>query len=599
MRIDDYAVIGDCRSAALVSRAGSIDWLAWPRFDSDPIFAAILDEARGGSFSIRPTGSFASTRTYLDGTNVLETRFVAGDGTLVVTDSMIVSDEAEHRRALVPEHELLRVVECVAGRVEVEIVFDPRPGFRPPRISIGRDSVRSTDGATMALLRGVTGMQPAAGGGVRGILRMTNGGRLVLSLVHAARDPAVLTPLGDAATARMESTTRWWRRWSSLARHDGPYRAHVVRSALALKLLCYGPSGAVVAAPTTSLPEEPGGSLNWDYRYCWLRDAALTAHVLYGLGYDAEGDAFVDWLTHATRLTRPELRVLYDVFGRKPSRETERWSLAGHAGSRPVRIGNAAADQFQIDVYGEVIDAVAQRCRRGMRPDPETTTMLRQFAEFVCENWRRPDHGIWESRGGPRHYVYSSVMCWVALERLLELAARGDIALTPAIRELVERNRDELSAAVRTRGWSEQHQSYVEVLDGDTVDASLLLLSWYGFERADSPRMRGTLEHVDRVLGAGNGLLRRNLAADEGAFGICSFWGVEQLARGGGSLPEAEARFSALLRHGNDVGLFAEETDPATGAAVGNFPQAFTHVGLVNAAIAIERRRHDARGSSR
>ncbi len=599
MRIDDYALIGDGRSAALVSRHGSVDWLAWPRFDSDPMFAAILDEGRGGSFSVRPTGAFESTRAYVDGTNVLQTRFHSDAGTLVVTDLMPIADDAEHHRALVPEHELLRVIECVAGRLDVEIVFDPRPGFHPARVSIGHDAVRVTEGAKLTLLRGVAGMEPAPGGGARKTLRMSEGERIAVSLLYAARDPAVLMPLGEAAIGRVERTVGWWRRWSSGARYDGPYREHVVRSALTLKLFCYGPSGAVIAAPTTSLPEQLGGSLNWDYRYCWLRDAALTAHALYGLGYDGEGDAFVDWLIHATRLTRPALRVLYDVFGRAPSTETERWSLEGHAGSTPVRIGNAAADQFQLDVYGEVIDAVAQRCRRGQTPDPETTKMLRQFAEFVCENWERPDDGIWESRGGAKHYTFSRVMCWVALDRALELAAHGDITLSRPIRERIERNRNVIAEEVRTRGWSERLRSYVEVLDGDTLDASLLLLSWYGFEQADSPRMRGTYEAIDRALGAGNALLRRNLDADEGSFGICNFWGVEQLARGGGTLAEAEERFTILLRYANDVGLFAEETDPTTGAALGNFPQAFTHVGLVNAAMAIERRRAAVAGPSR
>jgi GH15 family glucan-1,4-alpha-glucosidase len=599
MTIGDYAVIGDCRSAALVSRSGSIDWLAWPRFDSESIFAALLDDQRGGTFSVRPVGAFEATRAYVDGTNVLRTRFVADQGTLIVTDLMTIADDGEHRRALVPEHELLRIVECAEGQVEVEIVFDPRPGFRPARISMGRDGVRVIDGARLTLLRGVDGMTATPEGGVRKTLHLAKGERVALSLVHAAHDPAVIMPLGDAAMARAETAIAWWRRWSSRARYDGPYREQVVRSALALKLLCYGPSGAVIAAPTTSLPEQPGGTLNWDYRYCWLRDASLTANVLYGLGYDGEGDAFVDWLIHATRLTRPQLRVLYDVFGRNPSKEVERWSLAGYADSRPVRIGNAAADQFQLDVYGEVIDAVAQRCRRGHTPDPETTKMLRQFAEFVCHHWQRPDDGVWESRRGAQHYVYSRVMSWVALDRVLELAARGYLALGAALRDRIEKNRDMIADEVRSRGWSEQQGSYVEVLDGDTQDASLLLLSWYGFEPADSARMCSTFERIDRVLGAGNGLLRRNLSIDEGAFGICSFWGVEQLARGGGTLAAAEERFSSLLHYANDVGLFAEETDPSTGAAIGNFPQGFTHVGLVNAAMAIERRRRDEKDAAR
>lgn len=446
------------------------------------------------------------------------------------------------------------------------------------------------DGAEAWILRGASGFAPRGAGGVEAVVRLRAGERRTLSLVYARSRPAVLVPLGDAAIRRAESTIAWWRAWSSRVRHHGPHREEVVRSALVLKLLCYGPSGAVIAAPTTSLPERLGGDLNWDYRFCWLRDAAFTVRALFGLGLPEEADAFVDWMLHATRLTRPEVRVLYDVFGRVPRRERERGSLAGYAGSRPVRFGNAAVEQFQLDVYGELVEAVAQRCRQGSHPDPETVKMLRQLGEFVCRNWPRPDDGIWELRETRRHHVHSRAMAWVALDRLLELDDAGHVPLDRGLRAKVLENREAIAREVRSRGWSEARQSYVQSYEGDALDASLLLLSWYGFEAPSSPRMRSTFAAIDAALGAGDGLLYRNLGYREGAFGICGFWAVDHLARGGGTLDQARERFDALCEHANDVGLFAEEIDPVTRRALGNFPQAFTHIGLINAALSIEER---------
>ncbi|MBI2388585.1 MAG: glycoside hydrolase family 15 protein [Deltaproteobacteria bacterium] len=589
--IEDHAVIGDGRSAALIARDGTIDWLCWPRFDSAPVFGALLDDARGGRFAVRPVGFAGARREYVDGTNVLRTRHAAAGGDVVVTDLLPVATGEDHARTLLPEHELLRVIECVAGSVEVRVLFDPRPSFgRPRALRAEGGVVRAEQGAEVWILRGASGWRARAAGGIETTIRLRAGERSVLSLVYARRDPAILTPLRDAALARADATVRWWQTWSSRLRYSGPDRDAVVRSALVLKLLCFGPSGAVVAAPTTALPERLGGDLNWDYRFCWLRDAALTVRALFGLGFEEEADAFVDWMLHATRLTRPELRVLYDVFGRIPRRERERTSLVGYAGSRPVRLGNAAAEQFQLDVYGEVIDAAARACREGRHPDPETARMLRQFGEFVCRNWQRPDDGIWEGRGRQRHHVHSRVLCWVALDRLLMLDARGDVPLRRDMREKFLTNREAIRHEVQARGWSSAKASYVQTLDGDELDASLLLLSWYGFEPPASARMRSTFAALDRALGVGNGLLRRNRDYDEGAFGICSFWAVEHLARGGGTLEQARTRFDALLSYANDVGLFAEEIDPATGRALGNFPQAFTHIGLVNAALSIEQR---------
>jgi GH15 family glucan-1,4-alpha-glucosidase len=354
-----------------------------------------------------------------------------------------------------------------------------------------------------------------------------------------------------------------------------------------------------VAAATTSLPERPRGELNWDYRYCWLRDAALTVRALYGAGCVEAADAFAGWLAHSTRLTRPELRVLYDVYGRPPPPERV-LPLAGHGGARPVRVGNAAAAQHQLDVYGEVVDAVAQTVRRGARLDRDTQGMLRGFGEVVCERWREPDSGIWEPREPPRLRTHSLVLGWVALTRLLELHARGALRGIPAPR--LAREREAIRALVDGRGFDARRGSWVATLDGGEVDAALLLLGWYGYDHPASPRMRGTWRRIEERLSPGPGLLYRtegSAALGEGAFGICSAWAVEHLARGGGTLEEAVRWLEALLSRANDVGLFAEEVDPRSGAALGNFPQAFTHVGVVNAVLALDARVRRERGVPR
>jgi GH15 family glucan-1,4-alpha-glucosidase len=591
--IGDYAVIGDGRSAAIIGRDGSIDWLCWPRFDSPSIFGAILDPA-AGRWRIAPVESFRAERQYIQNTNVLQTRFETGGGTLVLTDLMPVADEKDKDRFLMPEREILRIIQCERGEVELELLFDPRPNYgldKPRRRHAGPLGLRVETGTGLLVLRTDIPVHLEPDGVARGCARLTASAAAHASLTFASDGPAVLPPLGEWSRAALERTVKWWKGWASRIQYDGPRRDAVIRSALALKLMVYAPSGAVVAAPTTSLPERIGGPLNWDYRYCWLRDASLTVRALLGLGYPDEAHAFTSWLLQATRLTQPELRVLYDVHGNRPPPERILDRLSGYRASRPVRIGNAAMAQRQLDVYGEVIDAVTHFVREGGTLDRHSERLLCRLGEYVCRHWDEPDEGIWEPRSGRRNNTHSRVLCWTALDRLLQLHAQDHLSDAP-IGKLLD-NREAIRLQVETRAWNPELRSYVARLDGHELDATLLLLAWYGFEAADSERMRSTYQTIRARLGAGDGLLYRYDTGDspgEGAFGICCFWAAEYLALGGGTAEEARELFEHLCDYANDVGLFAEEIDPTTGAALGNFPQAFTHVGLINSALSLAQR---------
>jgi GH15 family glucan-1,4-alpha-glucosidase len=587
--IRDYAVIGDCRAAAIISNLGSIDWLCWPRFDSPAIFSAMLDLVRGGSWSIRPASVQSVTRKYVGDSNVLQTSFRCAGGEVVLTDLMPVAAEETKARPLLPEHELIREVRCTAGEVQVDIHFEPRAGYGASACSLRHSplGIRAEVEGGVYYLRS---SHPLAvtDGKARACHTLRTGDVVQFSLTYGEESPVVLPPIGEWTQHRIEATVLWWQQWASRVKYDGEYGGPVLRSALALKLLTYAPSGAVVAAATTSLPERIGGHLNWDYRYCWLRDASLTVRAMLGLGYYDEADAFINWLLHATALTRPELRIVYTVFGNNAPREQELEFLSGYKNSRPVRIGNAARDQLQLDVYGEVIDAAAQYAHAGGSFDRTTQKVLIGFGQYVLKNWNRPDEGIWEPRGARENHTHSRLLCWTALDRLIKLEARGFIRGAPVAE--MKRERERIWTHIREHAWNERLRSYVSVLGGDRLDASLLLLSYYGFERADSERMRSTYAALRKNLGAGDLIYRYPPETPEGAFGICSFWEVEYLALGGSTLDQARDLFSRIVAYSNDLGLFSEEIDPANGAALGNFPQAFTHVGLISAALSISER---------
>ncbi|HET7617752.1 MAG TPA: glycoside hydrolase family 15 protein [Vicinamibacterales bacterium] len=591
--IADYAIIGDCRSAALISRDASIDWLCLPRFDGPSVFTALLDQQRGGRFRIAPTGPFEVTRRYVDGTNVLQTTFRTPDGAVRVTDLMPVADEETKTRELWSEHEILRRIEGLEGQVEVEVYYEPRLDYARTPICLRahpQGALIAEDGSRVLLMRSDIPLTIEAGGRLaraRPVVR--TGDSLLLAWSFTQGWPAVMPAEGAHALRQIDGTIAWWRAWSDQCTYDWEFRDIIVRSALTLKLLTYAPSGAIIAAPTTSLPEHIGGVRNWDYRYCWLRDASLTLRALLDLGYNVEGEAFLSWLLHATRLTRPKLQILYDVYGEARLPESELDHLEGYRGSRPVRVGNKAAEQVQLDVYGEVADAVHQYVIRGGRIDRATGRLLVGLGNTVTKMWRDPDEGIWEPRSGKHQHTHSKVMCWVALDRLIALHDDGHLK---APVDAYRRERDEIRRVVEAHGWNASLESYTSALDMPVVDASLLRLAFCGFADPRGERMRGTRRAIDRQL-TKNGLVYRyffddGLPGDEGAFGICSFWAVEACALSG-NFEEALAWFERLLSYANDVGLFAEEIDPDTGEQLGNFPQAFTHVGLINTALTLAR----------
>ena len=576
--IGDYAVVGDGRTAALIAGDGSIDWLCLPDMDSPSVFAAILDAERGGSFSLQPVEPFDATRRYVPGTNVLETTFRTGAGSVRLTDAMTLAVPGR----LAPMREVVRKIECLDGAVAVEWAVEPRFDYasREGEVSVRDGRVFFTH-RVHALVLSVWGAETVSAGRAR----LSAGEQIVFSLSSAHHRAAVLPSRADTEH-RLAHTLSFWRDWGQRAEYEGPWREAVLRSALALRLLVFAPSGAIAAAPTTSLPEKIGGGRNWDYRYAWLRDASYTLDALVALGYHDEAHAFFWWFMHASRLSRPRLEVLYRVNGanRAPERELEQ--LAGHRGSRPVRIGNAAGRQVQLDIYGSVLDSIWLHARTHGDLGAETGRGIAKIADYVSDAWPQPDSGIWEVRSDPTHFVQSKAMCWAALDRACRLAEAGFVP----DRRAKWRNAAEATRAwIEEHGWDEALRSYIRAPELRELDASVLTLALVEYE-AEHGRLNSTIDAVRERLGAGP-LLYRYLGEDglprgEGAFTTCSFWLVDALARVG-RVEEAAGLMDELVPLATDVGLFAEEIDPSTGEHLGNFPQGLVHLALINAAVSI------------
>ncbi len=582
--IRDYAIIGDGRTVALVGRDGTVDWLCLPMLDASSVFAAVLDAGRGGSFSLAPAIPFTATRRYLRLTNVLETLFLTDRGTVRVVDAMTLPAGA----GLSPLRELARQVEGVSGRVPLQWRVVPRFGYAawPTRFEWrGGVPIATARAQAIAISSWNAGEARIEGEGIGGRFEVGPGETALLAMTAAHRQPLVFPARRDVER-RLEATVAFWEEWVGSGHYEGPWRDEVLRSALALKLLVHAPSGAVAAAPTTSLPEAIGEERNWDYRFCWIRDSAFTLDALLQLGFHEEAHAFFWWFMHATQLTHPRVQVLYRLDGGAHAPE-HALRLAGYRGSRPVRIGNAAASQHQLDLYGDLFHTAWLYADHGYSFDRDTGRELAEIANLVCNIWRQQDRGIWEVRMESKPFTHSKAMCWVALDRAIRLARRGAL---PA-RDLARWERE--AAAIRdfveTQCWSDKERSYTRFAGTDQLDASLLLMPIMDYRPASAERFASTVEAIKRVLGRGPLLARYNgpdgLSGTEGMFVCCSFWLAHALALTGHQ-DEAADVMEQMLALANDVGLFAEEMDPDSHDFLGNFPQGLVHLALVNAALA-------------
>jgi alpha,alpha-trehalase len=592
--MDEYGVIGDMRSAALVHRDGSIDWLCLPRFDDPWVFGRLLDWRRGGHLRVAPAEGCMSTRQYRTDSNVLETTWIGGREQAQVIDLMPV--RASGRRELAPSSlRILRMIEPMRGelnwRVDFSPVFDhgrtaPRFSQPAPGVVVARAGDESV---LLEYPAHFTVVEVTHGVGFAG--RLAVGDPAVIALHHLDGARQVPTVSGQLAMRLLDATDRFWREWLQQCTYHGRYAPLVRRSALLLKLLQYQPSGAFVAAPTTSLPEAAGGTLNWDYRYTWLRDMSVLVDTLHQLGFVEEVDQFLDWLDTICACVPSEYQMLYRVDGDPHVAERELTHLDGYRGSRPVRIGNAAADQRQLDVYGEVMEAAHAAWKRGKTMSARRRAMLVRIVDHVLQHWQEPDAGIWESRGRLKLYVYSQAMCWVALDRALRMDS--SLRLGKRRRADALRARGELRHAVLTRGFNAKLGAFTQALDDDVLDASGLTVPLTGMLKASDPRVASTVDVVRARL-TRDGLVYRHIGLesefgqDEAAFLVCSFWLVDVLAQMGRS-DEAEELFARISRTANDLGLFAEEFDPISHTPAGNFPLALTHLSMLGAVLNLER----------
>jgi GH15 family glucan-1,4-alpha-glucosidase len=590
MRIDgyapirEYAVIGDGRTAALVARDGAIDWLCLPNIDSPSVFGALLDAERGSTCVLQPSVPFASSRRYRPDTNVLETTFQTDGGVVRVIDALTLPDER-----LAPARELARAVEGVSGAVPMRWRFTPRGeyGLRSPRIERRYGvPVAVWGNYALAACHWDAGAPVIRSDTVEGEFELRSGGHALLALTCAYGEPLVF-PGRAEVLARIEKTSSFWTQWTRRRRYTGSWPEAVRRSALVLKLLIFAPSGAPSAAPTTSLPEEIRGTRNWDYRFCWIRDSSFTIAALVELECYDEARSSFWWFLHATARTEPELAVLYRLDGGPGGRERV-LPIAGYRRSVPVRVGNAATEQRQLDIYGALLETAWLYSEGDRRLDADTGHVLARIADRVCDIWRQPDSGIWEVRNGPFHFTHSKVMCWVALDRAIRLAARGELPARHAGRWKQEAGA--IADFVERHCWSDRLGSYTRIADEERVDASLLMLALVGYGDPHGARITGTIDAVTRELGHGDFVYRYDaddgVTGAEGCFLNCSFWLVSALARAG-RVADASALMDRLVAQANDVGLYSEEIDPVTGDFLGNFPQALVHLALIEAAISI------------
>ncbi|MDV2481425.1 glycoside hydrolase family 15 protein [Methanoculleus sp. Wushi-C6] len=595
--ISDYAVIGNLRTAALVGTDGSIDWCCFPYLDRTSVFAALLDAGRGGRFRVSVPGAGRGRQWYVEETNILKTEFSGDAGTLVVTDLMPLSGDIEGRAGSFAPPELYRILECSRGSVEVAVEWSPRFDYSRGTTGVSRipGGWLATDGRDDMTLFGLedAGEVERAEGGhtLRAEIPMREGERRVLIARWGTED---LTYAPDGAEAVEKQTREVWRAWAhrSGAAHAeewaGDLLPLLVRSELVLKLLTNTATGAIAAAPTTSLPEDIGGVRNWDYRFSWIRDSAMTAQALIALGHEAEAIDLLAWMERVSEIhaeEEPGLRLMYSIHGWTNLEEEELPHFEGYRGSRPVRIGNEAATQLQLEIYGELLNTAYELVRRGYELPEKEMAFLTGVADEACSLWKERDHGIWEIRGEQRHYVYSKVMLWVALDRAVHLAEQYGLE---GDKKRWARGASAIKQEILEEGYDAEVGAFVQSYGSKDLDAANLRIGLLEFLPFDDERVQSTIDRTMEEL-VENGLVYRyrmddGLPGEEGAFGLCTFWLIDCLALSG-RISEARPLFERMVNHANHAGLYPEQFDPETGEFLGNFPQAFTHIGLVNSAL--------------
>ncbi len=595
--IEEYGLIGNMRTSALVGVNGSIDWFCFPHFDSPSVFGAVLDDRKGGWCKIATQGNEATHKQYYwPDTNVLVTRFLSEQGVGQVIDFMPVglkATEAGH-------HGIIRRVQAIRGNVTFRLECFPAFNYaRDPHTTTLTSEGACFEAPGLSLWLGSTIPLQQEGNGVVAEFAIQEGHELTFSLQQVERIEACCGAISkDQADKLFRQTVAYWRQWLSQCTYRGRWREMVQRSALTLKLLTFEPTGAIVAAPTCSLPESIGGERNWDYRYTWIRDAAFTIYALLRIGFTEEAEKFMHWLEARCHELNPDgsLQIMYSIDGRHALNEETLSHLDGYKGSRPVRVGNGAYDQLQLDIYGELLDSVYLYNKYGSPISYDLWNHLRRLVNWVCDNWTRPDEGVWEVRGSQQHFLYSKLMCWVAVDRGLRLADKRSF---PADRDRWLKVRDTIYEEIMEKGWSETRNAFVQRYGSDALDAANLMMPLVFFVSPTDPRMLRTLEAINQSPEKGglvaNALVHRynvnetedGLQGEEGTFNICTFWLVEALTRAG-RVDEARLTFEQMLGYANHVGLYAEETGHH-GEGLGNFPQAFTHLALISAAFNLDR----------